>query len=164
MTHELEKQIWIDKGFEQMGWHDCRIYKIFVSKDLELDIDYIFRWNEPELEGMPFTFWVAPATLVFKAIKNLTIEPDITFADAIEIQDIERKQINDEILWTINTHQGGFQFVVTNMNNLFGNNLPFNSVRQFLFLNAMDFHLKGQQIKKITTEIEKIFCNNAKKI
>lgn len=111
MTHELEKQIWTDKGFEQIGWHDCRIYKIFVSKDLELDIDYIFRWNEPELEGMPFTFWVAPATLVFKAIKNLTIEPDITFADAIEIQDIERKQINDEILWTINTHQGGFQFV-----------------------------------------------------
>jgi hypothetical protein len=111
MTYELERQIWTDKDFEQMGWHDCRIYKMHVSKDLELDIDYIFKWNQPELEGLPFTFWVAPATLVFKAIKNLTIELDTAFEDAIEIQDIERVNINDEIRWTINTHQGNFEFV-----------------------------------------------------
>jgi hypothetical protein len=111
MTYELEKQIWTDKDFEQMGWHDCRIYKMHVSKNLELDIDYIFKWNEPELDGIPFTFWVAPATLIFKEIKNLTIELDTAFEDAVEIQDIEREKINDEMHWSINTHQGDFKFV-----------------------------------------------------
>jgi len=42
--------------FDTMGWHDCRIYKVRVSGNLELDIDYIFKWNEPELDGLPFTF------------------------------------------------------------------------------------------------------------
>jgi hypothetical protein len=111
MTYELEKKIWSDKDFEQMGWHDCRIYKIRLTEDLELDIDYILQWNKADLEGMPFTFWVAPATLIFKNIKDLRLDIDTAFDDAIEIQDIERTQKDNVNRWTIITQQGDFEFI-----------------------------------------------------
>ena len=110
MTYELEKKIWNDKDFEQMGWHDNRIYKIRLTEDLELDIDYILQWNEPDIEGMPFTFWVAPATLVFKNVEDLNFEVDTSFSDIIEIDGIERFQSAKVIRWTIITQQGNLQF------------------------------------------------------
>ncbi|MEJ8844965.1 hypothetical protein WG954_21400 [Lacibacter sp. H375] len=107
MDYQLEKKVWTDADFEQMGWHDCNIYKIRLAKDLELDIDYILQWNNPELEGIPFTFWVAPATLVFTSTQNLTFEFDFGFEDVFEIEDIEREGNNQ---WTIITRQGNLQF------------------------------------------------------
>jgi len=62
---KLEKTIWTDADLDRMGWHDARIYQISFSGDLSFDIDYIFQWNQPLAAGMPFTFWVAPVTLVF---------------------------------------------------------------------------------------------------
>jgi len=111
MKYELEKRIWTDADFDQMGWHDCRVYKIRFSEDLELDIDYILQWNKPDLYGLPFTFWVAPATLIFKGIKNLDFEFDTTFSEAIEIEDIERQIDKSHTRWTIITRQGDFEFL-----------------------------------------------------
>lgn len=107
MIYELEKRIWTDADFDKMGWHDNHIYKIRLTEDLEMDIDYIFKWNHPDLEGLPFTFWVAPATLVFKKIKNLRFEFAIGFEDSLEIEDIERENNNQ---WTVITRQGTIQF------------------------------------------------------
>lgn len=107
MDYKLEKQVWTDADFKQMGWHDCNIYKIRLNDDLELDIDYILQWNKPDLEGLPFTFWVAPATLVFKSVQNLTFDFDIGFENAFEIEAIEREGENR---WTIITRQGDIQF------------------------------------------------------
>ena len=107
MTYEIEKRIWTDIDFDKMGWHDNHIYKICLTEDLEMDLDYIFKWNQPDLEGLPFTFWVAPATLVFKNIKNLRFEFDIGFEDSFEIEDIERENKNQ---WTVITRQGDIQF------------------------------------------------------
>lgn len=109
-NYELEKSIWTEADFEKMGWHDCRIYKIRLTDDLEMDIDYILKWNKPEIEGLPFTFWVAPATLVFKEVKILTFEIDTAFSEAIEIEDIEREMTDTTTHWTILTHQGDFEF------------------------------------------------------
>lgn len=106
MDYKLEKQIWTDADFGQMGWHDCNIYKIRLTDDLELDIDYILQWNKPDLEGLPFTFWVAPATLVFKSVQNLTFDFDVGFENAFEIEDIEKEGGNR---WTIITRQGDIQ-------------------------------------------------------
>lgn len=111
MTYELEKKVWTDKDFDQMGWHDNHIYQISVAEDLALDIDYIFQWNKPVLEGLPFTFWIAPSTLVFKKIQNLAFNLDTAFHDTIEIQDIEREILENGTLWTIITQQGDFQFM-----------------------------------------------------
>ena len=107
MTYELEKRIWTDSDFDQMGWHDNHIYKIRLTEDLEMDIDYIFKWNQPDLEGLPFTFWVAPATLIFKNIKNLRFEFNIGFEGNFEIEDIETENKNQ---WTIITRQGDIEF------------------------------------------------------
>lgn len=107
MDYKLEKHIWTDADFEQMGWHDSNIYKIRLTEDLELDIDYILKWNKPDLEGLPFTFWIAPATLVFNSVQGLTFDFDIGFEDSFEIQDIEKEDGNR---WTIITQQGDIQF------------------------------------------------------
>jgi hypothetical protein len=107
MTYQLDKKIWTDANFEEMGWHDATIYKIRLAKDLELDIDYILQWNQPEIENTPFTFWVAPATLVFKNVMNLEFEFDTLSEDSFEIADIERVQPNE---WVIITQQGHIQF------------------------------------------------------
>ena len=110
MTYELEKSIWTDSDFDKMGWHDSQVYQVRLTEDLELDIDYILQWNKPDLEGLPFTFWVAPATLVFKKIKNLTFDLTIGFENAFEIDDIERATTENQNQWTIITQQGDFQF------------------------------------------------------
>ena len=110
MTYKLDKKLWTDADFEMMGWHDNLIYKISLKQDLELDIDYILKWNEPELEGLSFTFWIAPATLVFKNIKNLTLEVSMAFEEGFEIEDIERTKMQTGFLWTIITRQGHLQF------------------------------------------------------
>lgn len=109
--YELEKSIWTETDFEKMGWHDSNIYKIGLTEDLELDIDYIFQWNKPELEGMSFTFWVAPATLVFRQIKNLSFELDTAFNDTFEIEDIEKTETDYGTTWTIITRQGNIEFI-----------------------------------------------------
>lgn len=110
MEYELEKRIWTHKDYDNMGWHDSHIYKIRLTEDLELDIDYILQWNKPDIEGLPFTFWVAPATLVFKRIKNLTLEFDIAFEQAFEIDDIERTKDENKNQWAIITQNGDIQF------------------------------------------------------
>ena len=108
MIYELEKRIWTDSDFENMGWHDNHIYKIRLTADLELDIDYILKWNSPDIEGLPYTFWVAPATLVFKNIRNLNFEFTTGFEGSFEMEDIERENKNQ---WTIITRQGDIQFI-----------------------------------------------------
>jgi len=108
--YELEKKIWTDADFEKMGWHDCRIYKIRLTDKLELDIDYILQWNKPDIEGLPFTFWVAPATLVFKNINDIQFEIDTAFDEAVEIEDIELNKSDNKIQWIIITQQGDIEF------------------------------------------------------
>ena len=110
MTYELEKRIWTDTDFDKMGWHDNHIYKIRLTEDLEMDIDYILKWNQPDLNGLPFTFWIAPATLVFKNIKNLAFEFGIGLENCFEIEEIEREDDNQ---WIIITRQGDIRFTST---------------------------------------------------
>src|SRR5690242_20793394 len=91
MSYNLEKNIWTENDFEQMGWHDAIIYKIAFGNNLLLDIDYIFQWNQPEIEGLGFTFWIAPATLCFRNVKNLKFDIDVAFDGAFQIEDLEKE-------------------------------------------------------------------------
>lgn len=111
MSYQLRKKIWTEADFDIMGWHECTIYKVRLAEDLEMDIDYILQWNEPEVQGFPFTYWVAPATLVFKKIKNLMFEFDATTQEPIEIEDIEREETDKGIKWTLITQQGDAEFI-----------------------------------------------------
>ncbi|HEY1032847.1 MAG TPA: hypothetical protein VGD89_13815 [Flavipsychrobacter sp.] len=105
MEHGLEKRLWTDADFEEMCWHDNLVYKIHAGKDLELDIDYIVKWNMPEVEGLPFSFWVAPATLVFINVRQLTL--DINFYIETDISEIVKEEVDGETRWTIVNHEQG---------------------------------------------------------
>jgi hypothetical protein len=110
-SYELEKWIWTEKDFEQMGWHDATVYGVRLNQNLEVDLDYILQWNQPEIEGFHFTFWVAPCTLVFENPTSLTFELTQSFDDKwLEIQDIEMSIIDNENYWTIITQQGDISF------------------------------------------------------
>ncbi|MGH9908736.1 MAG: hypothetical protein ACRD8U_24520 [Pyrinomonadaceae bacterium] len=92
-TYELEKWLWTEADFEQMGWHDVRIHAVaFLPEayELALDIDYIFEWINPAPDKTYFKFWIAPATLVFENVNDLRIdlEPHL----GVELQGIERTE------------------------------------------------------------------------
>lgn len=67
-----------------MGWHDACIYGFATQIDeqepwkneLIFDLDYIFKWVQPELPASNFTFWTAPCTLIFENCHDLVIDID----------------------------------------------------------------------------------------
>ena len=110
-TYCLEKWIWTEADFENMGWHDATIYAMKLNGDLSFDIDYIFKWNQPEAEYFQFTFFVAPCTLTFKNIQTLSFELSQPLYDnRMEIQDIELEIRDDKHSYTVITQQGHISF------------------------------------------------------
>lgn len=117
-NYELDKWLWTELDFEEMGWHDVRIHAVaFLPEvfELVLDIDYIFRWINPGAAETRFKFWVAPATLVFENVNDLKI--DLEPNGGIELQGIERSEPQKprnidyiehdiEYLWTLEAHSG----------------------------------------------------------
>lgn len=81
---KLDKSIWTEKDYEEMGWHDCWIYGLIFQSgssddfttDILFDIDYIFKWVNPVPPQRNFSFWVAPCTLKFEDTFALTIDID----------------------------------------------------------------------------------------
>jgi hypothetical protein len=106
----LEKRIWTDADYQQMGWHDNPVYKMHLATDLSLDIDCILQWNKPPVQGLGFTFWIAPATLVFESVTNISFDFDTAFQSGIEIDGIKREYDGDTTTWTIITQQGDMSF------------------------------------------------------
>lgn len=111
MEFNLEKFLWTEADFDQMGWHDCNIYELrFTDNELEMDIDYIFQWNEPEIESLPYSFWVAPATLVFINVRNLTFDMIFGFRYDLAIDNLEQTLAEHCVSWTLITQNGNIQF------------------------------------------------------
>jgi hypothetical protein len=120
--YNLEKSIWTEKDFNSMGWHDSRIHGFAITTDDEnfqsellLDIDYIFQWINPVPPDVYFTFFVAPCTLVFHNISDLTvdIETGRIVGVELEIADlhlVEKREQTDIIYWNIETQQDDIKF------------------------------------------------------
>jgi hypothetical protein len=94
-----------------MGWHDCRIHAISIGEyeddtlppaRMLLDLDYIVRWVEPTRGEQHFTFWIAPATLVFEGAWDIRGQLG-PLHEAMEIADIHRVDAdnNPEPVWHI---------------------------------------------------------------
>lgn len=121
--YKLEKWIWTEADFEVMGWHDSQIHALaFLPEDFELafDIDYIFQWLEPQSNETYFKFWVAPATLVFKNVRDVEFNIE-SYNAQLEIDGIKREgespPINAEHigktaewLWIIECQEGDIRF------------------------------------------------------
>lgn len=118
---KLDKSIWTQDNFEEMGWHDADIYRFTIAKsedkwaaDFLLDIDYIFNWVKPILPKQSFTFWVAPCTLIFRECFDLRMDlkTDGGCLGLMEIADLYLKnRVEQEINkfayeWTIELQQG----------------------------------------------------------
>jgi hypothetical protein len=82
----LTKSAWSDADFDAMGWHDVTVHGLAVQPGtsrerpqprLLLDLDYVVRWVQPVAPEQHFTFWIAPATLVFEDVWD--IEGDLDF-------------------------------------------------------------------------------------
>ncbi|HEY8967419.1 MAG TPA: hypothetical protein VIM58_13295 [Candidatus Methylacidiphilales bacterium] len=93
----LSKTVWTQDDFERMNWHDVTIHAMaFHERERELvfDIDYIFEWVNPEPPAQYFSFWIAPATLVFHDVWSLKVslqgEPHIG-SFGMEISGIQRE-------------------------------------------------------------------------
>jgi hypothetical protein len=140
--YQFKKWVWTEKDFDHMGWHDATVYGVRLTSNLEIDLDYIFQWNQPEVEGFHFTFWVAPCTLVFESPTSLTFELTRSFDDKwLEIQDIELSVVDNEKYWTIITQQGDISFKADSFKQIvrkipslqLGQNVPYDERGGFSF-------------------------------
>ena len=122
--YRLEKTVWDDGDFDQMGWHDATIHGIaFGPGDFELclDIDYIFEWVHPQEGEEYFRFWVCPCTMVFQNVYELRLEADPCGSPTLSIDEVTRadprKPTNAEFIgkdtewqWTLGCHHGEIAF------------------------------------------------------
>jgi hypothetical protein len=124
MSHQvytLEKPVWTEADFEQMGWHDVCLHAFALRPEifeLWLDIDYIFAWAAPKSEEKYYSFWVAPATLVFENVYGIKIDiesqggemslQDIKRSDPRAPQNVAKNQT--EWLWLLDFNQGEINF------------------------------------------------------
>ena len=90
--YTLERPIWTHADFETMGWHDATIHAIAflpATFELALDIDYIVQWVDPTPGEDHYSFWVAPATLVFENACEAQIE--LEPMGGVSMQSLERR-------------------------------------------------------------------------
>ena len=121
----LNKYIWTQEDFEEMGWHDCSIYGLTFLPENEIgtahlvfDIDYIFKWVDPLKPGQPFSFWVAPCTLIFKDTFALTMNIDrrggttdmLEVADLYLVDKVEQESNQWIYEWNIDLQEGHINF------------------------------------------------------
>jgi hypothetical protein len=115
----LEKWLWTEADFDHMGWHDSRVHAIaFLPDEFELcfDLDYIVQWVDPVPPASHYSFWVAPATLVFENVWDFKMAMDNP-TPAFDIFGIERsdEQPSPEHggqfwSWTIDGVEGKISF------------------------------------------------------
>jgi hypothetical protein len=124
-SFRLEKSLWTTPDFEAMGWHDVRVHALAHTPEtweLLFDLDYIFRWDEPEPPSEYYSFWVAPATLVFQNVSDLRI--DIEPLSGFQVERVRRSEampmrngFHDpsllQRLWTIDLFNGSIEFSCT---------------------------------------------------
>mgnify|MGYP000619160262 CR=1 FL=1 len=105
-NYKLEKWVWSNNDFDEMGWHDCPMYALKFDDKVSIDLDYIFKWNEPEVNGMPFTFWISPATLIFENVSLFKVNFITDFVNGLEINGISKSELENSTEWIIETQEG----------------------------------------------------------
>jgi hypothetical protein len=117
----LEKAVWTDADFAQMGWHDATVHAIGFDEDelwaerLLLDLDYIVDWIPPAPPDN-FTFLLAAATLVFEGVGTVEgeLSPPRLLVEIDEIRCLEPINERDRAAnirpWVIDGHDFELRF------------------------------------------------------
>ncbi|MEJ7738107.1 MAG: hypothetical protein WKF97_11820 [Chitinophagaceae bacterium] len=120
-TINLEKSVWTDDDFEQMGWHDNKMYAMafgIENGEIIFDIDYILKWIDPEENENNFKFLIVPSTLVFRNVYDLNMNSltlDVTVESIYRDNATQPKNADYiaeqiEYNWTIETTNGEITF------------------------------------------------------
>lgn len=120
-TGGLSKSVWTDADFTDMGWHDATVHGLSVQPTGEvlprllLDLDYLVQWVHPVPPETYFSFWVAPATLVFDGVWDMTGDLDFTGSiPDLKLDGIRRLPSDDGRddlpLWHIEGHAFDLKF------------------------------------------------------
>src|SRR6187399_1362586 len=94
-------QTWTTKDFDRLSWHDCLVHGMhgFDSAELRLDLDYITQWVHPKAGEQYFSFWIAPATLVFHQAHDLRVRLDAPdFGDFVILRVYQEATPHDGVL------------------------------------------------------------------
>lgn len=128
VEYELEKLVWSEADFEQMGWHDATIHAFAFapeSYELFLDIDYILQWINPTTTDGTYQFVIAPATLIFESVFDIIINIETQVGDC-SLQGIERSAERltpngkfTEWEWILDTNEGTISFSATGFKQYF---------------------------------------------
>ena len=122
MVSRSVQMLWTENDFERMAWHDARVWALgFVAEEYEfvLDLDYILEWVDPAPGEEHYRFWVAPATLVFENVTDLSFELEpytdvsldrITRGTPGRPRNAEYIGKDTDWLWDLDFHVGGIQF------------------------------------------------------
>jgi len=115
------KDVWTTDDFEQMEWHDNKIYAVAFGINehkIAIDLDYILEWKGPEGGKAHYEFLIAPATLVFTNVHDISInllspnpivdEIHRTILGKPKNSGFIEEQIEYE--WTIETTEGEITF------------------------------------------------------
>jgi hypothetical protein len=122
--YHLDKYVWRDQDFDQMGWHDATIHAIAFGPaefELSLALDYIFEWRRPLAGDESFQFWVSPCTLVFENIYEVHLEAESYSSPLLSVTDLQRSDPRTprnaasigkdrEWLWTFECTHGELSF------------------------------------------------------
>ncbi|MFZ1516120.1 MAG: hypothetical protein WAT21_12010 [Saprospiraceae bacterium] len=99
-------------SIEEFDWHDCPLYSIRVDDNLELDIDYILRW---EIQSdSTYKYFIAPANLIFYNVTNIEISIAASFLNGFEIDRI----VKEENCWKIELQEGYIKFDSSGFNQI----------------------------------------------
>lgn len=136
-TYNIQR-VWTELDFEQMEWHDCRIYGFASypeSFEVAFDIDYICEWIMPIAPATHYEFRTAPATLVFWNVRDLVI--DIDSGDAtLDIDSIKRTLVGVPINSKFIDRQEEWEWSLE---------LGYGQIK----LHSVGYHLYLRQIPKI---------------
>ena len=145
--YRLEKNLWTEADFEQMGWHDAVVHALAFdteSYELLLDVDYIFAWVDPSPPSQHFSFWIAPSTLVFRDVWDMKIHYEASLG--LQLQGINRSEPRVrphplpegrkvERRWTLDGNEGDISFWATGYTQ-FTRRLPIHQNRHSLSIPA----------------------------
>jgi hypothetical protein len=106
VAYQLEKWLWTEADFDQMGWHDATIYAVQFGKDISFDIDYILEWVQADKDDF-FSFYIVPATLIFLEPQSVVFSIDFQFGQQLKIEDIHCRTTDARTTeWYLETRQG----------------------------------------------------------
>ena len=114
-----ERTWWTEADFADLGWHDATVHAVALEPEehapgrLLVDLDHIVAWVPPTGPEAPFTFRVAPATLVFPDAWDVRLDIDLQArAFVLQLDAITREPGPfGRSTWTLDGHE--FTITVT---------------------------------------------------